>query len=82
MTIETLPTRTAAPTAYDLHCFIQQHRQPGDILYSVVDAARDYRLAIASRDLLGEPLRPLFSKAPRHMERVGPYLARIECGNR
>lgn len=70
------------PSAYDLHCYIEQHKQPGDILYAVVDAAKDYRLAIASRDLLGEPLRPLFVKAPRHMERVGPYMARIQCGNR
>ena len=70
------------PSAYDLHCYIEQHKQPGDILYAVVDAAKDYRLAIASRDLLGEPLRPLFIKAPRHMERVGPYMARIQCGNR
>jgi hypothetical protein len=70
------------PNAYDLHCFIEQHKQPGDILYSVVDAAKDYRLAMASRDLLGEPLRPLFYKAPRHMDRVGPYMTRIQCTNR
>ncbi len=70
------------PNAYDLHCFIEHHRQPGDILYSVVDAAKDYRLAMASRDLLGEPLRPLFVKAPHHMDRVGPYMARIQCCNR
>ena len=73
---------SSKPNAYDLHCFIEQHKQPGDILYSVVDAAKDYRLAMASRDLLGEPLRPLFIKAPHHMERVGPYMARIQCTNR
>ncbi len=75
-------TLTASPSAYDLHAFIEQVRQPGDILYAVVDAARDYRLAMASRDLLGEPLRPLLRNAPAHMDRVGPYLARIEHGRR
>lgn len=70
------------PSAYDLHCYIEQHRKPDDILYAVVDGARDYRLALASRDVLGEPLRPLFFKAPRHMDRVGPYVVRITPGKR
>lgn len=70
------------PDAYILHQYIEQHRKPDDILYAVVDAVKDYRLAVASRDMLGEPLRPLFKKAPRHMERVGPYLARIQCTTR
>lgn len=77
-----MTTISSKPSAYDLHCYLEQHKQPGDILYSVVDAAKDYRLALASRDLLGEPLRPLFVDAPGHMDRVGPYLARIPCTNR
>lgn len=67
------------PNAYELHRYLAHHKRPGDTLYAVVDAAKDYRLAVASRDILGEPLRPLFSNAPQHMERVGPYLARISC---
>lgn len=68
--------------AYALHCYLEYHRKPDDMLYAVVDAAKDYRLAIASRDILGEPLRPLFKKAPTFMDRVGPYVARIQCTNR
>lgn len=75
-------TMSTKPSAYDLHCYLEQHKQPGDMLYSVVDGAKDYKLALASRDLLGEPLRPLFEDAPAHMDRVGPYLARIQCCNR
>lgn len=70
------------PNAYELHRYLELHRKPGDTLYAVVDAARDYRLAVASRDILGEPLRPLFQNAPHFMDRVGPYLARIHCCNR
>ena len=73
-----MTTLLSRPSAYDLHCYLEQHQQAGDILYAVVDAAKDYRLALASRDLLGEPLRPLFANAPGHMDRVGPYLARIK----
>jgi hypothetical protein len=71
-------TTLIKPSAYDLHCYLEKHKQAGDTLYAVVDAAKDYRLAVASRDLLGEPLRPLFANAPGHMDRVGPYLARIQ----
>jgi len=70
------------PNAYELHRYLSYHRKPGDYLYAVVDAAKDYRLAMASRDILGEPLRPLFTNVPHFMERVGPYLARINCTNR
>lgn len=68
--------------AYELHQFLEYHRKPDEILYAVVDAAKDYPLAIASRDLLGEPMRPLFSNVPYFMERVGPYVARIPCCDR
>lgn len=70
------------PNAYELHRYLDYHRKPGETLYAVVDAAKDYRLAVASRDILGEPLRPLFVNAPQFMDRVGPYLARITCTNR
>lgn len=74
-----MPSR---PDAYELHQYFEHHRKPGEHLYAVVDAARDYRLAVAPRDMLDEPLRPLFQNAPYFMERVGPYLARISCSDR
>lgn len=73
---------SSKPNAYELHRYLEHHKKPDDILYAVIDAAKDYRLATASRDLLGEPLRPLFLNAPYFMDRYGPYLARIQCGNR
>jgi len=70
------------PSAYELHEYLEHRRKPSDILYAVVDAAQDYRLAVGARDILGEPLRPLFVKAPHFMTRKGPYLVRIKCTNR
>lgn len=75
-------TRVPLPNAYDLHQYLNQFMKPDDTLYAVVDAAQDYRLAMGSRNILGEPLRPLFTKAPYFMERVGPYLVRLKCSNR
>lgn len=68
--------------AYEFHRYLEHHKRPGEHVYAVVDAAQDYRLALAARDILGEPLRPLFSNAPHFMERVGPYVTRVHCTNR
>jgi hypothetical protein len=72
----------ALPSAYDLHQYLELQKKPDDILYAVVDGAQNYRLAVGARNILGEPLRPLFVNAPHHMSRVGPYLVRIKCTSR
>lgn len=73
---------TSKAIAALLHEFLERHQMQDEILYAVVDAAKDYRLASAARDILGEPLRPLLTKAPRFMERVGPYVTPIRCAER
>jgi hypothetical protein len=73
---------SSKPSAYELHQYLEHRKKPGETLYAVVDAAQDYRLAVGARDILGEPLRPLFSNAPHFMTRMGPYLVRIKCTNR
>lgn len=75
-------TMANKPSAPDLHAFLERHRMEDEILYTVVDAAKDYRLASAAREILGEPLRPLLTKAPLFMERVGPYMTPIRCAER
>ncbi len=77
--VSTLPE---LPDAYDLHQYLAQFKLPDDNLYALVDGAQDQRLSVGSRNILGEPLRPLFTKAPHHMTKVGPYLVRIKCTNR
>ncbi len=73
---------TTKTDALQLHRFLEQHRKEDEILYAVVDAAKDYRLAAAARDILGEPMRPLLRKVPRFVERVGPYVTPIRCAER
>ncbi len=66
----------------DLQRLIESERAEDDILYSVVDAARDTRLALACRKLLNEPARPLLERAGVHMKNVGPYLTPVRPGGR
>ena len=73
---------SSRPSAYELHQYLEHRRKPSDQLYAVVDAAQDYQLAVGARDILGEPLRPLFIKTPHFMTRKGPYLVHLKCTNR
>tara|TARA_R110001592_G_scaffold60775_4_gene185010 strand:+ start:165 stop:749 length:585 start_codon:yes stop_codon:yes gene_type:complete len=73
---------SSKPSAYELHQYLEHRRKPSDHLYAVVDGAQNYKLAVGSRDILGEPLRPLFVKTPHFITKKGPYLVRIKCTNR